>query len=262
MGKIVVCGDSFSIGIGCHDLKNEPYGALLSKELNKEIINLAKGSSSNFSIFLQVKYAVENIDDIDLLIIGTTCFYRTEWFPDNASENRPLDNTNVNYHNYPPYGEMTYPYLLKNPMIDDKNYKGELLTENYMGIIDYVDNYIDKGLKDSKYFDKFLGEPFEKIKLLRDYYLYFYDSRIQRQYDIGMINLGHVLLKNNNIKHLILTPYVDEFSNYMNKNNLLDIDWGLLSNQYPDDLKTLHTSYEGHIVVYNKIIEKIKSKLI
>ncbi len=56
MGNIVICGDSFSIGIGCHDLHNEPYGSKLANHFNKNILNFAKGSSTNFSIFLQVKY--------------------------------------------------------------------------------------------------------------------------------------------------------------------------------------------------------------
>ena len=74
MGKLVVCGDSFSIGIGCHDLKNEPYGALLAKELDKDVINYSKGSSTNLSILLQVKYAIEKNPDIDLICIGVTSY--------------------------------------------------------------------------------------------------------------------------------------------------------------------------------------------
>mgnify|MGYP000438992170 CR=1 FL=1 len=41
MRNIVVCGDSFSIGIGCHDLKNEPYGSLLAKKLDMPIVFFA-----------------------------------------------------------------------------------------------------------------------------------------------------------------------------------------------------------------------------
>ena len=74
MGKVVICGDSFSIGIGCHDLKNEPYGSLLAKELDKDIVNYSKGSSTNLSILLQVKYAIEKNPDIDLLFIVVSCF--------------------------------------------------------------------------------------------------------------------------------------------------------------------------------------------
>ena len=95
MKNLVICGDSFSVGIGCEDLINEPYGSLLAKELNLNLINLAKGSSTNLSISLQVKYAIENIKDIELLIIGTTCYYRTEWFPENSKNYQHLDNKNL-----------------------------------------------------------------------------------------------------------------------------------------------------------------------
>jgi hypothetical protein len=33
MKNLVICGDSFSIGIGCHNLETEPYGSLLAKKL-------------------------------------------------------------------------------------------------------------------------------------------------------------------------------------------------------------------------------------
>ena len=35
MQNIVICGDSFSIGIGCNDLYVEPFGSLLSKKLDR-----------------------------------------------------------------------------------------------------------------------------------------------------------------------------------------------------------------------------------
>lgn len=260
MKKLVICGDSFSVGIGCHDLHNEPYGSLLANHLGLELINLAKGSSTNLSIFLQVKYAVENIKDIEYLIVGTTCYHRTEWFPEESNLHIPLDNTNVNYHQYPPYGYMTYPYLLEHPMKNDKRYKGEMFTENYYGIIDYIDNILDKNnnVNNSEYFTKFKNEDNKKMRLLKDYYLYFFDARIQKQKDMGQIVMSHNLLRNNNINHYILTHDVDDLSPYLDKNNMININWGDLSIKYPDDLKSLHTSYEGHIEVFNKIKDKIQ----
>ena len=67
-----------------------------------------------------------------------------------------------------------------------------------------------------------------------------------------------MLLNNKKIKHLVLTND-GEFSEYLPHENLVDIDWGKLSLKYPDDLKSLHTSYEGHIDVYNSIMKKIKN---
>ena len=262
--KLVICGDSFSIGIGCHDLHNEPYGSLLSKHLNLDLVNLAKGSSTNLSIFLQVKYAVENIKDIEYLFVGTTCYHRTEWFPEDANPHTLLDNTNVNYHQYPPYGHMTYKYLLDNPMKNDKKYKGEMFTENYHGIIDYVDNILDKnnGINNSDYFKKFKNEDNKRMRLLKDYYLYFFDARIQRQNDMGQIVMSHNLLRNKNINHYVLTHDVDDLSSYIDKKNMININWGDLSIKYPDDLKSLHTSSEGHKIVYETILKKMVYNII
>jgi hypothetical protein len=261
MKNLVICGDSFSIGIGCHNLNTEPYGSLLAKELGLNLINLAKGSSTNLSISLQVKHAIEHIKDIELLIVSNTCYHRTEWFPEDASENREVNNLNVNYHQYPPFGEGTYQYIIETPMKQYPNYKGEMLTENWYGIIDYVDNFLDRKIGSSTYFSKFKNERPERMRLLKEYYLEFFDSRIQRQYDMAVIIKSHVLLKNKNIKHLILTNDT-EFSEYVPQENLVDVDWGILSLNYPDDLKSLHTSWEGHVDVYNSIIKKIKKSII
>jgi|APCry1669190327_1035288.scaffolds.fasta_scaffold05389_2 hypothetical protein len=259
MKNLVICGDSFSIGIGCHDLNNEPYGSLLAKKLGMNLINLAKGSSTNLSISLQVKHAVDNIPNIGLLIVANTCYHRTEWFPENAKENSDVNNLNVNYHQYPPYGEGTYPYIFDHPMIDDPRYTGEILTENWYGIIDYVENILDKNnnVNNSTYFKKFKTERPEKMRLLKDYYYEFFDSRIQRQYDMGVIVKSHALLKNRDINHFILT-HDHEFPLYVPNENLVHVDWGELSLKYPDDLKTLHTSYLGQIEVYESIMKKLE----
>ena len=159
MGKVVICGDSFSIGIGCHNLKNEPYGSLLAKELGRDIVNYSKGSSTNLSILLQVKYAIEKNPDIDLLCIGVTSYNRVDWFPENATNvQHHIHLSNVNYHQYPPYGKDTYPYLLENPMKDDPHYTGQMFTENYYGVVDYVDNVLTQKRGAGDYFAKFKKE--------------------------------------------------------------------------------------------------------
>ena len=264
MKNLVICGDSFHIGIGCHDLQNEPYGSLLSKELGLNLINLAKGSSTNLSISLQVKHAVENISDIELLIVGSTCYHRTEWFPENASECREVSNLNTNYHEYPPYSEGTYQYLLDHPLKADSRYTGELLTENWYGIIDYVENILDKhnNTNNSTYFKKFKTERPERMRLLKQYYLEFYDSRIQRQYDMGVLVKSHALLQNKGVKHLIITPD-SEFSLYVPEEILIDIDFLKIAAEYPDNLGTLHASPEGQRFVYEAVLERLnKNKLI
>ena len=258
MKNLVICGDSFNIGIGCHNLQTEPYGSLLSNKLNLNLINLAKGSSSNFSIFLQVKYAIQNLENIDLICIGVTTYNRTEWFPENHIHNGNLKNTDVNYHQYPPFGKDSYAYTLPNPMLLDTNYDGKLLTENFNSVIDYVDNCMDNPNWKSNYYTRFNTESKNRMKLLKQYYLEIFDDTIQRQYDIGMINLAYSLLKSNGINHLFLT-YDTEFNQYIPNKNLVDIDFMKLSKEYPDDMGTMHTSNIGHKIAYETIINKLQS---
>ena len=99
------------------------------------------------------------------------------------------------------------------------------------------------------------------MRLLKQYYLEFFDSRIQRQYDMAVIIKSHVLLKNKGIKHFVLTND-NEFKLYVPSENLIDVNWGKLSQKYPDDLKSLHTSWEGQKEVYEAILRKINRPLI
>ena len=127
-----------------------------------------------------------------------------EYFKKFELESGELSNTNVNYHQYPPHGEGTYSHIIPFYMEDDKDYNGEMFTENFVGVFDYLENFVDKN-KFSTYYKRFDNERPERTNILRDYYLNISDLRIKRLYDIGMINLSHSLLKANNIKHLILT---------------------------------------------------------
>jgi hypothetical protein len=45
---------------------------------------------------------------------------------------------------------------------------------------------------------------------------------------------------------------------YVAKENLVNVDWYTLSEKYPDDLNTLHTSAAGQRVAYETVIRKIK----
>ena len=112
MKKLVVCGDSFAKGIGCRNLETEPYGSLVAKSLGLELVNIAKGSSTNYSIFAQVLYAIENIDDIDMILVTSTSYDRVEWFKHNENPTKHqkeyLTNYDINYHEYPPYMPNSY----------------------------------------------------------------------------------------------------------------------------------------------------------
>jgi hypothetical protein len=78
---------------------------------------------------------------------------------------------------------------------------------------------------------------------------------------MAVIIKSHVLLKNKGIKHFVLTND-SEFNLYVPNENLVDVDWGKLSQKYPDDLKTLHTSWEGQKEVCGAILQKLNRPLI
>ena len=265
--QLIVCGDSFSIGIGCHDLINEPYGSLLSKELDKPLLNFAKGSSTNMSIYLQAKYVSENFaESADLVIVSNTSYDRVEWFPwDHKHPTGDLTNTDVNYHEYPPYGEHTYhvidqQVMLENPMKDDSRYNGKLFTDNYMGVIDYWETYGKEDLN-SGYYKRFINEPKARMKTLYDFATTIHDPIINRIYSIGVLTLAHQLLKRAGLKHLILTHEVNEYCKYIDEENLCNLSWGQLSIDYPDDLKTWHTSHYGHKAAATTIMQKLKENM-
>lgn len=264
MKSIAICGDSFNIGIGCRNLATEPYGQLLGKELNKSIINLAKGSSTNFSIYLQTKYLVENLaDNLDLVIVSHTSYDRVDWFPlDYKFTNNEITNTDVNYHQYPPYGEHTYHVgdqmvQLDHPMKNDTRYNGSMYTENLMGVIDYWETFRSKD-KDSSYYARFKNEPKERTKTLYDYGISIHENRINRIHSIGLMSLAHQLLKRANVNHLILTDEPEYYTKFMDSVNICKLSWGQLSLEYPDDLRTLHTGAEGHKKAFDIILTKLK----
>jgi hypothetical protein len=257
--SLIICGDSFNIGIGCRDLAKEPYGSLLGETLGIPVINLAKGSSTNLSIYLQSKYAVENLDSKDsIVLVSVTSYDRVEWFDLDAKPvNFELKMQDVNYHQYPPYGPYSYFYTIPHPMEKRKDYVGKMYTENIRGIIDYWENFVSKN-NESNYYTRFKNEPNERIKVLYDYGAMILDSRINRLQSIAMINLSHTILKNAGIRHLILTHEVNAYSKFIPDNNLVELSWGQLSLNYPDDLKTLHTGPAGHKVAYQLVLDKLK----
>ena len=172
MGKIVICGDSFSIGIGVEDLLTEAWGPIIAKNYNTEVVNFAKGSSTNYSISLQADYAIE------------------------------ITNLDVNYHEYPPYGPGTYHQVIPHPYIDNPEYRGTLNTENWYGVVEYVDKLKQNLDYSTDYYSKFKGDD-KRLLLLREYYLQISDIHIQRKQDCGCLLLSYFKAKKANIPVLL-----------------------------------------------------------
>lgn len=261
MGKIIICGDSFSIGIGVEDLLTEAWGPIIAKNYDTEVVNFAKGSSTNYSISLQADYAVENIKDIDLLIISDTCEHRINFFKYNEHLKRSINNweaeeiTNldVNYHEYPPYGPGTYHQVLPHPYIDNPEYRGTLNTENWYGIVEYVKDLNQNSTSD--YYSKF-KEDDKRLLLLKEYYLQISDIHIQRKQDHGCLLLSYLKAKKANIPVLLAMDKA-EIENLVPKEDYCKLSWGDLALKYPDTLGTLHTSKEGQKEAAAKVIEHI-----
>jgi len=263
--NIVMCGDSFAAGIGCHDLTTEPVVALVAKKLNMPWLNLAKGSSTNLSIFLQAKYVAEQLKDTtELVLIGNTSYDRVEWFPEGTEfGNGELSMLDVNYHEYPPFMPGTYvadgvgiegrPH----PMQDLDDYRGTMLTENYMGVIDFWETFASQG-RPSDYYKRFDTEPKSKMQALYNFAAMVHEPRINRIYSMGVLTMAHNILKKNNIKHLIFSQEPNAYANYIDTTNLVEISWGQLSLDYPDDLGTYHTSAQGHQVAAQAVMTKLK----
>lgn len=258
--KLIICGDSFNIGIGCNDLYTEPYGVLLANTLDMDLVNLAKGSSTNLSIFLQVEYAVRNIaSHKDIVIVSHTSYDRVDWLPWDDNDKSPISNLDVNYHQYPPYGEGTYHQILsKHPMHNDSRYKGRMFTENFLGVIDYWETFRKDDKDAGHYFAKFKNEPKERMKTLYDFATTVHDSRLNRIQSIGLMTLAHNLLKKHNINHLVLTGEPVEYAKYIDSANIVELDWGKLSIKYPDEIKSLHTGPQGHKEAHDVILTNIK----
>lgn len=266
MKKLVVCGDSFAKGIGCRNLETEPYGSLVANSLGLELVNIAKGSSTNYSIFAQVLYAIENIDDIDMILVTSTSYDRVEWFKHNENPTKHqkeyLTNYDINYHEYPPYMPTSYSEKIEGEqhIMSKDLYNGNVFTENLLGIIDYFDNVVDKGIDTPDgYYKRFNDEPKRRTRILYDYAQQIHDPRINKMHSLGAMAMCHIALKNANIKHLIGTDPIDSCKNFVfiNDNNHIDLSWAGLALKYPDDLPSLHTSAKGHRVAAKTALRRI-----
>ncbi len=257
MKKLVVCGDSFSRGIGCHDLLTEPFGCLLAQAHGLEHVNYAKGSATHLNIMLQAQYALEKHHDIELLLIGNTSYDRIDWWPEDHTHHGDIKLTDVNYHQYPPYKSKSYHMALPNPLAHDPEYRGKMFTENYVGVIEYWQRWGSRNEK-FDYFEKFYNEPPEKLQLLHDFALNVHDVGINRVHSMGLLTMAHNLAKKQNVKHLILTHEPDAYSKYIAQENLVHVDWMQLSRDHPDSLPSGHTSSHGHVLISQAITKKLQ----
>ena len=259
--RLIVCGDSFNIGIGCHNLHTQPYGSLLANQTNRKLVNLAKGSSTNLSIWLQAKYAVEELaaNEHDIIIVNETSSERFNWFPEGTSSKYDLTNLDVNYHDYPPYGNNSYVthQLDSHPMQDHPNYKGNMINENIAGVIDYLDRFVANGYDQrGSYYNRLVDEPVSKLKLIRDFYTTVHDDHLSQIQSRSLMVMCHSLLRNKNLKHIMLITNSYMCRDLILNENLLQFSWGALTMKYPDTVNSGHASEQGHAEAYENVLTK------
>lgn len=256
--KIVVCGDSFNVGIGLVDMEKQRYGRLIADELGTDLIVLARGSASNYSIFLQGVYASEMSPKPKCVILSVTSYDRIEWLSNEFEDHVSVNLTHLNYHEYPPHHhpqphhQKPLDFYLKGS--DD--YTPKLLTEQVIAISEYL-NLINSGAG-TNYYQRLHSESPDKLRMLLHHYLTVWgNNTIKRDYDIGLILSAYIKITNSGIHCLILSNDYN-FNNLIPKKDLINHSWGELSIKYPDTIGSLHADYPAHEHTAQLIIKRIK----
>jgi hypothetical protein len=263
MKQIVVCGCSFSIGIGCLDLYTEPYSSLVAKEFNCDLINLSRGGASNYAIYLQGLFAADLESKPDLVILSQTSYDRLEWVMEGRNADAPHSLLNLNYHQYPPFNHPPSPQHTK-PLDfyinDHPNYDPFILCEQVGGIDDYLKCLKRKDVVE--YYKRLHTEPVKKLELMRDRYVSSESYVIKKNRDIALLVQAYYYIKRKNIRCLILTEDENIFSQYIDESDVMYQSWGSLTVKYPDTVNSGHTSPIGHIDTANRVIAKIKENVV
>ena len=251
--NLVVCGDSFNYGLGCADSLTQAYGVRVANHFGWDLIRLARGSASNYSIYLQGIYAADMEDTPALIILGQTSFDRVEWLVEGTPWHIEHSLTNLNYHQYPPHNNDEGRGLFH--LNGDPTYNPFLLTEQIVGIDHCIS--LRKEKQHTDWYDRLATEPTEKLQLICNYYTTVFNYHVKRNYDISMLFRAYSYIKRKGIECIILTPDVEEYSKYMDSSDLCFQDWAELSKRFPEP--SHHTTELGHADTADRIIQHLKN---
>jgi hypothetical protein len=214
---------------------------------------------------LQVKYAVYNLNanENDIILVNETSSERFNWFPEDSDIDNlhDISNLDVNYHDYPPYGNHSYIVhpLDRHPMQSDPNYKGTMITENVAGVIDYLDTFVARGIDQRGfYYNRLVDEPITKLKLIKDFYGSVYHEKLSQLQSNAFMTMAHSLLRNKNLKHLMMLPNIWAYPDTILEENKMFLSWGDLTLKYPDTVGSGHSSPQGHIEAHDMITYKLE----
>lgn len=257
---IVVCGDSFNYGIGCVNQRTQPYSVLTSKHFNWDLVRLARGSASNYVIYLQGKYAAKMDPKPHIVILGTTSYDRIEWLATGESfEHFPPQLEDVNYHLYPPHHHLQpfHDTLLPFHLENNINYRPKILSEQMVAIPEYLHHAKTKGIS-LDYYKRLHTESADKLELINNYYFNIFDSAIKRDYDIGVLLMAYRIIKNAGINCIICTEEKQFKTLVDDERDYFFPDWGRCTATWPDSAGTLHTGESGHEDIANRLISHIE----
>jgi len=255
--NLVVCGDSFNVGIGLVDMEKQRYGQLIADRLDYDLTVLARGSASNYAVFLQGIFASNMTPKPKVVILCVTSYDRIEWLDNDLEHHVKLDLSHLNYHQYPPHH---HPQPHHDGPLDfyfkeRQDYNPKLLTEQVVAIPEYLS--LLKKKNPAEYYERLHSQSEKKLEMLLEHYMTVWaNNTIKHDYDRGLILSAYTRIKNNGINCLVLSND-HTVSELIPNNDLISHSWRELSFKYPDTIGSKHADYPAHEYTADLIIERM-----
>lgn len=244
-----ICGDSFMAGAKHPEVgNNQHFSEILSNKLDWNLVNLAKGGSSNNAIRLQIDEIIKFSPD--LVIISSTLPDRLE-IPIKDSYDKKNGLVNISYSD----SDLA--------TLHNKNFTHEnvsLITATFNNITTDYDRLASL-LKEYPYYRTIFYD--EKIKILRQYFYYCYDMNWKKQLDSWIINDGLQKLKDCSIPFYIIPNQIYEEDIQKHKSNIIDVQsklnpWSYVSTKIDTPFHTtIESQYELSELWYKQITQDI-----
>lgn len=243
---IATCGDSFGTGSGldvdvCFE---KSFAGVTAEHFNLPQLVYARGGCCNFTIFLQVKKVLSQIEqdrNFKPIVVITTTNHERMIIPiDDGLKYVIPDISQVDYKSYMPYDPKA-----GNRPVPFESGPTRLLTQT----ITNVDLLLKTRTGSMKM--HFEDVEIEKLETLGKYYSDIFDTAIKKEYDNAIIVYMHLLLKNMQIPHVILGY---QLPSVIDQKNKLEIMWGHYSKLYPDKGGSGHCDEVGNKIVGDILI--------
>lgn len=255
--EVVVCGDSFACGSGIESKYcfERSFGSLVAQALDSSYKIYARSGCCNYIIYLQVQQAIADYKHKEkpLVLISTTNHSRFTFPSDHVTKaynNYTL--ADVEYHLHEPYCERDGWHRREIPFKASKTPK--LISET-------ISNFLHFSSGDGPNLEYLFKDVQTKFSAIRTFYEELYDDSIKQTNDTGLILMMHMMLKEADFPHVIMSP--DNYQNrFIDKKNYLSNDWGVYSRKYPDVNKSGHCDERGHVEVAEKLIKHIERDIL